>query len=496
MRHLDLISLNAKRLFIIAAALIAVMALSPPSLAYWEDGPVYGAWISPDWFFPGTHRYHEYEIRAIVKEQLGAIARQGINTIFVETFLRGYSIAAIPDSTSGTLNAPSLGPLPPGQVPLYSHLNWPFRIENGTPIDTLQIFIDEAAPLGIKVHAWVHNFYWKMDNSDIVLPWHTGMTAWNGLLVEYLKSQKKLLESKPSTPRATVALLGECCELFSKTYDDFLFIELLKKYHVTDGGKPLGSLIRHIISLGGATPDFLLLGTPDDPFPSPKNRQLSAIYLNPEHPRVQEIIISTVEKIAKSHRNLAGIHLDHIRYAVDYQGFPVELQKREWDTIYFNQYNDDSMKLCDQYEAIVDKRRNVLTAFVNRIADKLSSDIAVSAAVLPANPPTPGEKVYFFTKNDFAGQDWYRWKADFVVPMMYGYIPWRIRSMVGKWYNDLTAIYGTKVPVRIFPGVSHLQKAKLGLLDLDTWVFFDLTLARDIRFERKVSEDFTIPKEN
>lgn len=489
-----------KLLTLLIFALITAVLIIKPAYSYWEDKPVWGAWISPDWFFPGTEKYSEYKVRQIVRQNLEELKKQGINNIFLETYLRGYSIAAVPDKNFGWYETPSEGFIPKGQLPIYRHLNWSFRVEVGKPMDTLQVFIDEAAPLGIDVHAWVHVFYWKMDNRDIVLPWHTGMTIWNPLLVEYFEKMRKLFESKDGVASQTAAMLKECSALFSRTYDDFEFEKILHKYHIPNNGKQLGSLITYLLKNGGEKPDFLLMGTIDDPFPAAPGRHLGAIYLNPENKKVQETLISVFESIAKTHRGLAGIHLDHIRYAVDYQGFPDDLQKREWETVYFNQFNADSMALFSRYDSEIKRRRTVITNFVNRIVDSLNAinpNIAVSSAVLPINPPVnDSEKVFFFNKNDFAGQDWYRWSTDFVVPMMYGYVPWRIRQTVGKWFSDLHYIYGDSVPVRIFPGISHLQKAKLGLLDADTWVFFDLTLARDVRFEKKASDDILIPKEN
>jgi uncharacterized lipoprotein YddW (UPF0748 family) len=484
---------------ITAIAMLAIMMLAAASLpagAVWEDQTVWGAWISPDWFFPGTRKYNEFDVRQTASKLLDELAAQGVNNIFLETFLRGYTIAAIPDKTSGLLNIPADGPVPKGQLPIYRHLNWNFRVENGKPIDTLQIFIEEAAERNIKVHAWVHCFYWKMDNRDIVLPWHTGMTVWNGMLVDYLNSQRRFFQSRGNVSSRTLDLLKECSELFSRSYDDYELERILAKYKVRNSGKQLGSLITYIMELGGSPPDFILIGSQDDPFPSGKNKHLGAIYMDPGNEKVHEVLINALDSIARSHPGLAGIHLDHVRFAVDYQGFPPELQKREWDTIYFNQYNDDSMKLFYQYEEIIRKRRAVISDFVKDVTSRLGGSMAVSAAVLPADPPVPGETVYFYSKNSFGGQDWYRWNVDFVVPMMYGYIPWRIRQTVKKWTNDLTQIYGEEVPIRIFPGVSHIQKAKLGLLDRDTWVFFDLTLARDLRFEKKVSEDVSLPKGN
>ncbi len=484
---------------IVALLLIIVMlffTVPSPVGAVWEEQAVWGAWISPDWFFPGTRKYNEFDVRQTAHKLIEELAAQGINHIFLETFLRGYTIAAIPDKTNGLLHIPTEGPVPAGQLPLYRHLNWSIRVENGKPIDTLQIFIDEAAERNIKVHAWIHAFYWKMDNRDIVLPWHTGMTVWNGMLVEYLNGQRRFFQKRGNVSSKTLDLLKECSEMFSRTYDDYELERILAKYKVNNDGKQLGSLITHIMNLGGSPPDFLLIGTQEEPFPSGKNHHLGAIYLNPGNEKVHEVLLGAIDSIVRSHPGLAGIHLDHVRYAVDYQGFPPELQKHEWDTVYFNQYNNDSMKIFYQYEEIIRKRRAVISDFVKDATSHLGSRIAVSAAVLPADPPMPGDTVYFYSKNSFAGQDWYRWNVDFVVPLMYGYIPWRIRQTVKKWTYDLTQIYGEEVSLRIFPGVSHIQKAKLGLLDRDTWVFFDLTLARDLRFERKVSEDMLLPKGN
>lgn len=470
---------------------------SQPLYAYWSDEPVWGAWISPDWFFPGTRNYDEFDVRQTARKLMQDMHQQGINNIFLETYLRGYTIAAIPDKATGAIQPVIEGPLPPGQVPIYKHLNWHFRKENGSPVDTLQIFIEEGAPLGIKVHAWMHMLYWRMDNREIILPWHRGVTVWNGMVVDYLNSEKKRFEGQGTQSRKTISLLSDCSSLFSRTYDDYELERILDKYGVShENGKLLGSLITYITSQGGSPPGFLLLGSPDDPFPSSKKHMLGPIYLNPENAEVQETLLNMVESITRSHKGLAGVHLDHIRFSTDYQGLPLELQQPEWDTVYFNQYNDDSMATFAKYEKIVNARRQCITGLVNKVVERVGSNVAVSCAVLPADPPMPDEKHYFYHKSDFAAQDWYRWNVDFVVPMMYNFIPWRIRQKVIKWDNDMSRIYGDNLHVRIFPGVSHLQKAQLGLLDCDTWVFFDLTLARDLKFEKKASDDFTVPKEN
>jgi len=78
--------------------------------------------------------------------------------------------------------------------------------------------------------------------------------------------------------------------------------------------------------------------------------------------------------------------------------------------------------------------------------------------------------------------------VDFVVPMLYEFPPHVIRDVLRGFRADLERLHGRQT-IEVYPGVSHLQMARSGILDVDTWVFFDLTLARDVKYEKTPVED-------
>ncbi len=432
---------------------------------------VYGAWFSTDWILPGGHRYSEEQVRKIVKTNMKILSEQGINTLFLETYLRGYSIADVSGADV--------------DYPMYGHLKWNFRKDGRFGIDTLHIFIEEANKYDIEVHAWVHVCYWKMDNTEIVLPWHFGNTSWNDLLVAYLDREYSRLQY--SADKNVLSAISEARDLFKESYDDFKLKKILDNYGFKGTNRPLGALVSSISGSGGSLPDFLLVAGGREPFPPAFGKQLCSIYLNPEHPEVKKRIVGYVQALIKTHPGLSGIHLDHIRYTTDYQGFPEKFQKPQWDTIYFNADNPDMMKDYSAYMSILTKRRATITDIVNAVADVAGKRMAVSAAVLPAFPMI--EDRLYINKNDVAAQDWYHWKVDFVSPMMYGYEAWRIRNMMRKWRMNLDNMAGGPSSIEIYPGVSHLQKTLIGRIDSDNWLFFNLSLSRDLRFQKIQSDD-------
>ena len=132
-----------------------------------------GVWLSPDWFFPGTRKYSEAEVRSVARDTLEALAERGITDVFLETFLRGYAIA--PGIKREAYKAKIVPYVPrTSGIPVYPHLTWNYKIEADTVVDPLTIFIEEGELANVRIHAWVHAFYWRMDNSDVMLRWHNG----------------------------------------------------------------------------------------------------------------------------------------------------------------------------------------------------------------------------------------------------------------------------------------------------------------------------------
>ena len=124
--------------FLLALSLLPLGVKAAP-------GGVSGVWLAPDWILPGTRSYTEDEVRRIARQTLERLAAEGVNTVFLETWLRGYSIA--PGIQTANYRA-AVQPFRPGieGLPVYRHLRWDYRVLADEVQDPLQIFIDEARP--------------------------------------------------------------------------------------------------------------------------------------------------------------------------------------------------------------------------------------------------------------------------------------------------------------------------------------------------------------
>jgi uncharacterized lipoprotein YddW (UPF0748 family) len=450
-----------------------------------QDLDVVGVWLSPDWLFPGTRQYTEEAVRAEARRTVRHLSGLGVNAIFLETWLRGYSIASAVE-TQGFQTRP----LPyQGErgLPLYRHLSWPFRTTGNEVQDTLQIFIDEARTEGIQVHAWVHCFYWKMDNTPAMLPWHSGLSMWNDLMATWLRREADRLQGSPGAAPATLALMREAAALYDRTNEDRELEKILERYRIAHDHHPMGALLTQALRAGATPPDFLLVSDIEDPFPAPRNKALRPVFLNPENPEVQRRLRRVVRELVKGHPGLAGIHLDHVRYPVDGQGLPPELGIQSGSYNYYSSANPVLLQKYHACKAVLAHREQVLTDLVAQLRQELPRRYSLSAAVLPLYYRERDNGRFRLSGYDFACQDWYRWDIDFVVPMMYEFHPYVIRGLMKMWAADMEQLYGRQT-IAVYPGVSRWQMARSGLLDVHTWVFFDLTLARDVKIENEVED--------
>ena len=463
-----------------------------------------GVWLSPDWFFPGDHRYSEAEVRRTARSVMEKLSTQGVDTVFLETFLRGYGICPSIDRDDRAKTA-SVIPYNAGKQghPVYPHLQWNYAVEFDTVIDPLQIFIEEGQLKGIEVHAWVHMFYWRMDNNDIMLPWHNGPSLWGRLMEEYLEKQAERLAfiqdssvrpgyeqvaAKALGDDVPVEMLQEAADLFAQGCDTNQLETLLDEYDYRSNGHPMGVLIAEIIKSGGQRPDFVLMAGDQEPFPAPRSSQLRSVYVDPENPAVRRQLEEAVINIAQTHPGLAGVHLDHIRYPVDGQGLTPDTGVLDGKYRYFNASNPQEMREYDILTRTLKRRQDALTGLVSDIAKQLPRRMKLSAAVLPLYYRDRDNGKFRTSGYDYPAQAWLDWPVDFVVPMMYEYHPYLIRTLIED-YQTLAYSANPQKPIQVYPGISRLSYTRNGSVKSDGWVFFDLSLARDVKNPRQEAED-------
>ncbi len=456
--------------------------------------PVKGAWLSPDWLFPGPTRYSEADVRRIAAQTLDQVKRQGINTVFLETMLRGTTICpAVAVASDGTVSA-ATPELQARYYPVYQPLAFDFRVENGEPVDTLQIFIDEGRKRNIRVHAWCHAFYWRMDNtsSDLVPSWKEGHSAWDDMLAGYLRKERTQLSSHSGASSPLVTAVDQARQLVDAGYQGPALEKILETAGIPCDHNPLGSLIKAIMAAGGDAPGFVLIASPDDPFPAPKHKQLRAIFVDPANLAVQNRIIAMVQNIAQGHPGLAGVQLDHIRYPTGPVGTPPELGLLHLGVNDVDYFDPNNPILNERFEKTVEllaQRRETIKNFVNRVRQHIGGRLQLSACILPEYQLERNNGRYRISYWEFISQDWYHWQVDFVVPLMYEVPAWKIRTEIIRFRQDLEALYGDEVPIQMYPGVSRLQQAQSGLLNQEDWVFFDLKLADDVRVVKEQQVD-------
>jgi hypothetical protein len=307
-------------------------------------------------------------------------------------------------------------------------------------------------------------------------------------MVSYLNREAQRLDGKPGAAPDTIAIMRETAKLYETSSEGRDVARILARHGQGSNGSPMGTVLKLALRAGAEPPDFILIGPQEDPFPAPRTKQLRPIYVDPENPIVRQRLMATLTSIVNGHPGLAGIHMDHVRYPVDGQGLPEWLGIRDGS---YNYYDASNATLQDQYQRchkILSRREESLRQLVDQLRVVLGPHRSLSAAVLPLYYRDRDNGRFRLSGYDFCCQDWMTWKVDFVVPMMYEFNPWIIRNLLRQFAAELEQRYGSQT-IMVYPGVSNFKMAARGQLDTRAWVFFDLTLARDIKIETQDPED-------
>lgn len=467
-----------RRDFLLGTTAATVGLLAPPPVqatALSRSSEFIGVWISPDWYFPGEKVYSENQVRQQARRVLSSLANSGVSDVFFESFLRGQSVcpAVQLEGRSVRLGGESLK--------TYPHLRWSFRTEYDSVVDSLEIWISEAKTFGIYVHAWVHACYWTQDVPEVMLDWHEHPSEWSQLFAEYLQEQADSNSKVQDLAQAAA-------KLFTSTTCGERLRELLRQKGVSVSAGPMAALIGHLVEQGSPAPDFLLLGPADDLFPHGRGSHLRPIFVDPSHPKVRQVLLKVVRNLWKGHPNLAGIHLDHIRYPVDGQGLPPKLAVRDGTYRFFDQINPSDLSRFGQLQETLNKRKTALQELVSQVRQEVPTNFRLSAAVLPAYYRERDNGRFRLCGYDYSAQDWVGWPVDFVVPMLYEMSPNTIRNLVELMSYEQDSRLGRQKIV-VYPGVSQQWVGRKGDLESPGWVFFDLKQARDVKLRRKEASE-------
>jgi uncharacterized lipoprotein YddW (UPF0748 family) len=130
-----------KHRFLIILFIFAFLLL--PSLSF---GQTKAVWVRPFMNASEETRKDAGRGREFIKKELAQIKRAGLNTVYLETFWDGY-----------TIYPSKYAPQRPLEIPY----GVAYKDAAGQPTswDVLKVYLDEAAKLDVKVHAWLHVFH-------------------------------------------------------------------------------------------------------------------------------------------------------------------------------------------------------------------------------------------------------------------------------------------------------------------------------------------------
>jgi hypothetical protein len=265
--------------------------------------------------------------------------------------------------------------------------------------------------------------------------------------------------------------------MISTGYDDAALGKLLKSSGVDPREGTLNALVKLLRRAKVPPPSFLVSTPAGELHPSGAEDRWMTLYLNPQHPQVVSRTLGVLSRIAHSYPDLAGIHLDHIRYPRGMLGLPSDLGLK-MGTIAV------ASKLNKRWKAILKTRENAITAFVQRVREVLPEGQKLSAAVHPMYYFSRDEKAHLITADDFVSQNWYAWGLDVAIPMIYDADAAKIGRQLKRFKFGLVSQGGEAAQTQLVPGINVfnlIQPGARGAGTLGNWVYFDFDGLRAIK---------------
>lgn len=432
-------------------SLLALSALLLPSSAPVEAEPakpLKAFWVSPDWLLEGVatreHRASSAEARQVTGIVLDRMKQLGANSIMMESWLRGYSVGKV------------------GSYPVYPLT----RLSDGG--DLMTIVLDEAGRRNLAVHAWVHCLFWRTDNPALTKWYHEGRSEWDDLTAVWLREGAARVSGKEHDAALACAAALEAGK-------EGALPEILQSSNISAREGVLQAFVPSFRAAGVPAPAWLVQTPEGDLHPSSAKDHWMTLYLNPAHPVVIERVTRAAKLVSRTYPQLAGVHLDHIRYPRGVLNIPQDMAAQiklghDWA-------GGTSGSLYKRWKALRSEREGHVTALVKGIKAVIRPEHQMSSAVHPLYYFERDEWTAKLSADDFVCQDWHVWGLDAAVPMIYDSDAPRVGRVLKKLRFGLLEREDGGARTQVVPGVNLLRLMK----ELPAWVYFDFDGLRQIK---------------
>ncbi|MBI2944990.1 MAG: hypothetical protein HYY25_12380 [Candidatus Wallbacteria bacterium] len=381
-----------------------------------------GCWVVPESIYREDRAYDLQERRELAGKALDRMKRAGIDTVFLETFVRGYATAK---ASAG----PGLLPIPARYVPA----------SRGEP-DLLSLFIEEAKPRGMRVHAWVHLCYFRSDNIARSREDDDTHSLFHDLLVRELDA----LRSRASG--SVRELLSDTLTALERGYDTRALAAALREGGHGFTHTPMQRIVDELREAGLPGPSLFAYGPGGRLHPPLEQVPNGSLYVDPAHSEVSRRLVDMIGSLVENHPGLAGIHLDHIRYP-------------EGDYGYVPRETGGALEFLPPAPRA---REKAVSNLVDACRERVAGRVPVSAAVLPGYYQGWGGSG---GSQRGAGQDWFRWGLSFYTPMLYGIGAGKLSEAMASYRRGLAASSS------VYAGIDSLARARGA-----SWVLFDYSV--------------------
>ncbi|MBI4871813.1 MAG: hypothetical protein HY814_09620 [Candidatus Riflebacteria bacterium] len=405
---------NSKSLLLVLAGLALL------SLQAW-GGELRGCWLVPESIFDDDRTYSLRERRQRISGALDRMKGRGIDSVFVESFVRGHA-------TSRATAASNPVPVPARYLPAVR-----------TEPDLLDLFIEEGRTRGMRIHAWIHVCYLRSDSITRSREDDDTPTLFQDLMATEFRAVRERTAAGSRARTAVDAVL----ESLERGFEMRALSDRLREAGFGLTHTPMETVIELLAQSGIPGPALFVYGPRGQLHSELDSAPNGSIYVDSAHAQVRARLLDMMQSLVEEHPGLAGLHLDHVRYP-------------EGDFGYDAQASDGQVRWVAPEPGA---RERAISSLVADCRSRLAGKAELSAAVVPGYylgwPGSGGTQ-------RGAAQDWFSWGLDFYVPMLYAISGDKLANAMASYRRGL---HGS---APVYPGIGSLGSGRGG-----SWILFD-----------------------